>query len=373
MTNTSVPPPSAHPLAAPAQVNSPPPALTTNLGPVTPLLPSVATSPGTTYLRKVASQHSERPPPARLRTRISVVVTSLESMLVDVFTALLTVFSYAIAPAHSTALESGVQAEVDSSQFRINSEHRAVSTFPSRENQRPPSTTHPNKSQVKRALRISQLGNHALISDLGTTGRKRLSSLQTDVTRLGDEGERGSGEASPIRYLRAKTLPSSRLSTFPPVTPSQHPEHTTEAAVQATTMQLKTMIVLSLSSLAGANIFDSMGDGASSLGHAASSLAASLSSEYTHFTATATGGAAASSYVASLESAGSAALASVTSNAATVTGATSHKIVATTVTTTNAQGMTVTSVSLSTGGAAMPTGAVGAMLLGGAAVFAAVL
>ncbi|PBP25113.1 hypothetical protein BUE80_DR004004 [Diplocarpon rosae] len=151
--------------------------------------------------------------------------------------------------------------------------------------------------------------------------------------------------------------------------------HVTHGILPAAIMQLTAIITLSLSSLAAANVFDSIGQEASSLGQAASSLAASYSSEYSRFTATATatGGAAASSYIASLESAASAAIASISSKEATMTSGVTPKISATTVTTTDAQGMTVTRTSYSTGGAALPTGAVGAMLLGGAAVFAAVL
>ncbi|KAH7351089.1 hypothetical protein BKA65DRAFT_499720 [Rhexocercosporidium sp. MPI-PUGE-AT-0058] len=109
--------------------------------------------------------------------------------------------------------------------------------------------------------------------------------------------------------------------------------------------------------------------------HSTTSKTAQLTSpptEYSQFTATASAGAEATSYIQSLESAASSRLASISSVARTHTRD-GNVVAATTVTTTNAAGQTITSTSLSTAAAALPTGAVGAMLFGGAAVFAAVL
>ncbi|KAI9055857.1 hypothetical protein LZ554_000796 [Drepanopeziza brunnea f. sp. 'monogermtubi'] len=151
-------------------------------------------------------------------------------------------------------------------------------------------------------------------------------------------------------------------------------------------MQLKNILVLAFASAAIAapqdnddnnEVFDfdnlddrvedrleSIYDGATSKGK---DWFASITSEINAFTSTASPDARVSSLVDDIKSEAGARLSSIESR---LTGTPSLTPVAT-ITTTNAAGETVVSTSLSAGVAPLPTGAIGAMLFGGAAVFAA--
>ncbi|EKD17028.1 hypothetical protein MBM_04605 [Drepanopeziza brunnea f. sp. 'multigermtubi' MB_m1] len=93
-----------------------------------------------------------------------------------------------------------------------------------------------------------------------------------------------------------------------------------------------------------------------------------LATEINAFTSTASPDARASSLIDEIKSEASARLSSIEGR---LSSATPSLTPVATFTTTNAAGETVVSTSLSAGVAPLPTGAIGAMLFGGAAVFAA--
>ncbi|KAJ5054163.1 uncharacterized protein L3040_000445 [Drepanopeziza brunnea f. sp. 'multigermtubi'] len=100
----------------------------------------------------------------------------------------------------------------------------------------------------------------------------------------------------------------------------------------------------------------------------ATALLGSITSEINAFTSTASPDARASSLIDEIKSEASARLSSIEGR---LSSATPSLTPVATFTTTNAAGETVVSTSLSAGVAPLPTGAIGAMLFGGAAVFAA--